>query len=215
VFSSAIELGTRTGTGERLGGLTLGPAFVYGAGVSVAPIEPLWFSVEVDGELRPNRGQPGAAPTELLGSVRGRVSGDLLVTAMVGGAVTSGVGAPAWRLGVGLGWAPGWSVKTMRAPEVADEAVAPSGLLLVEVKGPAGEKVSGALIRVEGQELEGASDLDGRWEHRLPPGEHFLQVTFPGRMPSFLTVVVPDGGTYHLRVALEPEHQDVAGSPVE
>ncbi len=102
----AVELGLRGRAGDDLPGLSLGPAAAWGVGGAAAAGDRLWIGAELDGELAlASLDAPGGAPvTAHLGArTRYEVAN---VRVALGRGLTSGLGAPAWRVVAGLEMTP-------------------------------------------------------------------------------------------------------------
>ncbi len=118
------EVGLRTGSGESLGTLRASPQLVFGGGASLLLADHVLLAAEVDGALwTGNGGAPGALPTEVLLTLRGRAKRHLVLSVGGGSGLSSGVTAPAWRVVAGLGWMPG----QRNQPWSTAEPVTPGG----------------------------------------------------------------------------------------
>ena len=96
---AAGSLGLRTGTGTELGSQTVSPAVLWSAATRYELTSSLALSVEMTGESwLQNRGQAGAHPIEWLASGRLKTSTSTFVRAGAGTGLTTGVGAPDFRV---------------------------------------------------------------------------------------------------------------------
>jgi hypothetical protein len=95
-------------------------------------------------------------------------------------------------------------------PDTAAEEE-PSALLLRVVASESGERLPGAVVRVDGA-VRGATDDDG-WlrMHDLPAGRRRVEVTALGRRPLSPEVELPAGWPVELEVALDPDPVALAG----
>ena len=89
-------------------------------------------------------------------------------------------------------------------PDTAAEEE-PSALLLRVVASESGERLPGAVVRVDGA-IRGATDDDG-WlrMHNLAPGRRRVEVTALGRRPLSPEVELPAGWPVELEVTLDPD----------
>jgi hypothetical protein len=97
----AADLGVRTGSGQALGLLELGPALFASAGVAWPADGPVSASLELDGELG-LRGGSGGSPAEWLASARVEPRAGWTLVAAGGTGLTRGVGAPSVRVLAGI-----------------------------------------------------------------------------------------------------------------
>jgi hypothetical protein len=220
------ELGARTGTGAELGELIVGPELVFGAGLSARATERLWLSAELDGAWSVRNGAvAGAAPVEVIGALRGHLGRSVVAMAGGGAGLSSGVGAPAWRLLVGLSWLPGFGAARVEGDTTsAEQDAAPAPLpppgppvpvssVLVRVVGPHTEVIQGAVVAVQNTDVLGETDDDGVFRHPLPPGDYFVGVSFGGRTPEYRAFTVPDAGLVDLTVVLFDEARPLPDAP--
>jgi hypothetical protein len=102
------HLGVRGGGTTELGAFRVGPQLTWSAGVGVTPVAPIVLSAELDGAWWMTNGTgANTVPLEVLGTLRGRPTRNLVLTVGGGGGLTSGVSAAAWRVVAGIGWNPG------------------------------------------------------------------------------------------------------------
>ncbi|MEM6931141.1 MAG: hypothetical protein AAF602_29690, partial [Myxococcota bacterium] len=96
------QLGVRSRAGEDLPGLSLGAALPWGLGAALAVHDRFWLTGELDGELAlGSLGAPGGLPVTAHVGVR---TGYEVANARIvlGRGLTSGLGAPAWRIVAGF-----------------------------------------------------------------------------------------------------------------
>ncbi len=177
----AVNLGFRTGTGQELDGLGIGPALTWAAGGSWRPEDRWLAALELDGSWASgNPDQHGDAPSEWRAAA-GAHMGDVWLIASGGTGLSQGVGAPDWRVGLGLQWHQAEEEDVVpHAPVVAatNEPVAEMGRVAVRALTPTGEPVPGADVRVLG--TLGApmrTGRDGVLEATLAPGPYEVTVS--------------------------------------
>ncbi len=99
----AAEIGVISGTNSEIGSLRVTPAVTWGAGGAYRLADPLQATLELTGEhWLANPGFAGANPVEWLASFRLQSSAAVALTVGGGSGLTSGVGAPDFRVVGGL-----------------------------------------------------------------------------------------------------------------
>jgi hypothetical protein len=208
----AGEIGVRSGTGARLGDYVVGPELTYGLGASLQVNRRLWLGAEWDGAWSFFNGSlPGATPLEFLGTVRGHIGRHVQLTAGGGGGMTAGIGAPKWRVILGLAWLPGYPEAGLQGDtELSGAEEVTRSRLLIRVLGPDGEAIQGARVTVENTDVSGETNGHGLFEHALDSGAHFVGVTFPGRDTVFREFSLDRDGVTDITVVLFPSKtQDI------
>ncbi len=203
----AADIGGRNGTGSTFQDLTVSPAVVWGLGAAYALSEPTSVAVEIDGEgWLSNGGQAGNAPIEWLASVQQGIGAARLVLGG-GSGLTRGVGAPDFRVLVGLTWSRG--PQLFDEPDPTPAAVEPPppapGRLVVRVTDPKGAAVPGATVRVMGAEAP-VSEVgpDGIVERELPAKAWEIAVSAEGYETANRMVDLAAGGSADLVLQLRP-----------
>lgn len=205
---AALNVGFRTGTGDEIGTLEVGPSFRAALGAAVSVADSTSLAGELDGELwLGNPDEPGDVPAELQFSVR-HAPDDVIAVSVGGGmGITQGVGAPDFRLMLGLTWGVlGMEVESTLAtpPEQPGE----TGRVVVRVVDPGGHPIGGAGVRVMGTiGVPLATGKDGILEASLPAGAHTVVVSATGWMPAERNVVVRAAGEDDVTIVLFPAEQ--------
>ncbi|MEZ4323327.1 MAG: hypothetical protein R3F61_38035 [Myxococcota bacterium] len=102
----AADLGARSGTGQELGGLDVGPGLLWALGGGLALTSDVEALLELNGDVwLGNGGEPGAVPMEWLASGRYRSEGAWSALLGLGTGLGRGVGAPDYRLVATVSWA--------------------------------------------------------------------------------------------------------------
>jgi outer membrane protein OmpA-like peptidoglycan-associated protein len=212
------ELGVQTGTGEVLDdALRATAALDGGLGVSVRPIDELWFIAEIDGAWwLGNPGAPGAAPVEWRVAARGAPAGDLLLTAGVGSGLSRGVGAPDVRVFGALTWTPGPGRVTLDDPDgdgivgvadrcpdeaedvngTADDDGCPDGAGQVATTFWVSDRydtpLAGARLELTSGPKTGSwtTGSDGSLGMALPPGNYRVSAEMPSYAPATLDLTL-------------------------
>jgi len=105
------NLGGRTGTGERLGELTVSSGVIWGAGLAVDVIGATSVGIEVEGEgWSGNDGVPASRPSEWLVNLRQGL-GPIAARVGAGTGMSQGIGAPDLRVLGSVVWHPGRPVR--------------------------------------------------------------------------------------------------------
>ena len=108
VYAANLGMRVPMGSADVVDDVTWGSRVLWGAGVSVPILDPLWAAAELSGEhMFGSKGASGATPFEGLVSLRGNPTGDLIASLGFGAGITRGIGAPDYRIVAGVGWVPG------------------------------------------------------------------------------------------------------------
>lgn len=83
-------------------------------------------------------------------------------------------------------------------------ATTPDGVVAGRVLGPGGQVLPGAHVMVPSLRRGTATDLDGSFSLRLPPGHHTLKVSLLGYRDTLLALHLAPAETLHLRITLHP-----------
>ena len=104
----AVNLAHRGGPDTSLENVRVNDFFVFRTGVAFTPIEEFGLSGEFAGSVTYAApvNNPAGHPVEWLAGAWARPVTDFVLRAGVGGALTSGIGAPAYRVIFGLGYEP-------------------------------------------------------------------------------------------------------------
>jgi len=98
-LAGTVELGARSGTDSQVGSLRVTPAVTWGTGASCRLFDPVLAALELTGDhWLGNGGLSGANPVEWLASMHIESSPATHFTLGAGTGLTSGVGAPDFRL---------------------------------------------------------------------------------------------------------------------
>lgn len=158
-----------------------------------------------------------AVPVELLGTGWIRF-GDFVLRGGAGGGLTRGIGAPAYRMLLGIGYEPaldgdrdrdGIKDSVDRCPDQAEDvdgykdtdgcpdAATPVSIRFVDEDG---NPVSGVRLAVD--QGEGFKELDVNKTHAIHPGTHGLQATVDDFVPLTTTLEVPEASSHEVTKVL-------------
>ncbi len=228
VFDYRIErttvlanLGTRGGGETVLENVTLNDQVYLRAGLTQALDERGDYGVALEAGAHANYSAPldnrAALPVEALGSGWARF-GDFVLRGGVGVGLTEGIGAPDYRLLVGVGYEPpvdgdrdrdGIMDNRDRCPDVAEDLDgfqdadgcpdAATGVRFVFVDED-GHPLAGVRLAVD--QGEGFKELDPNKVHPVHPGTRGLQATLEGFVPLSTTVEIPEATQHEVRSVL-------------
>ncbi|MCK6504390.1 OmpA family protein [Myxococcota bacterium] len=237
-FVVAANAGMAGGGKALVDDVTWGTRAQWGLGLSAPILEeglPLWAIAEWDGTwLLQSSGAPGSTPMEARAALRAEPVDRLLVTVGGGAGLTTGIGAPDYRLFAGLSWAPplrsdrggqavagdrdgdGLLPPVDRCPEQAedwngiddDDGCPDAGLTpvtIVVVDGESTRPVAGARIDItSGPESGSWTAADGQLGRSMAPGTYNLEISAEGYVPQSAAVEVPDARSYEARLKVTP-----------
>lgn len=230
----ATNLGFGTGTGQAFpDDVSLGPNLDYALGAAVDLTPTVGLSAEVLGEtyLSKQSGAAGASPAEILGGVRWRPAGDLVVSLGGGTGLSQGVGSPDYRLLLGIGLSPRADNKDRVAgindrdgdgipdeidlcpgqPEdfngIDDGDGCPDGNLTptrIKVMDDRGNLIANSVVALTSGPGTGSFTLtDGEMVRSLEPGKYGVRVSCDGYLPTELDVKVPKQRSHEQVVRLD------------
>ncbi len=209
--------GFHTGTQEQVGDVHWGHRLPFAAGVSYAATDTLRVSGELDGELVLGSSTPGSRPVEMLAGAHYQVFPGLIAQVGIGMGITQGIGAPDWRIALGVAYRPaslGGPFSSLDSdgdgladdvdlcidqPEdlngVDDHDGCPDGVLtptLVRVLDSTGHQVTGAVLDLNSGPWTGSFTLQaGDLVRSLPPGNYGGTVEAEGFQTLLFSLEVP------------------------
>lgn len=218
----AANAGVRlTETSEFLPDLDWGNRFAWGTGVSV-PIGDLVRVIgEVDGELSLDSTDAiGSVPMEWRAGARANLTRNLVASAGFGTGLTTGIGAPAWRLTTGISWQP--AEKLRPTPQPTPPAPIPqvvnvdplAGTVIVTAQNGAGQPLA-SLVTILGEGRKFTTGPDGIGTERVAAGEIELSVWSEGYRPTRQKVAVEAGKRASVSITLEPSRVMVLADRVD
>ena len=228
---TALNLGLSSGRTTVEDGFTLGSQLLVGAGMKLPLADQTWISTELSGRYYFNASPvvEGFA-TEALASLHVSPVSDLVVTMGSGVGTSQGVGAPDFRLVMGMMWSPQRATLAVatgpdldgdgipdaqdRCPDqpedyngVDDFDGCPDGEwtpTTLYVVGPKGGLVAGAQIELLSGPVSGAWVTEaGELTRALLPGDYLAAVEAEGFHGSEVRFTVPAGVSFEQRLHLE------------
>lgn len=223
----SANLGMAIGAPATLGDLTWGSRVQWGAGVNVPLSNTFGIVGELEGESSiANTDEMGGTPLEWRVGGSARLTRSLQLDAGFGTGLTTGIGAPEYRVIAGLRYLPAAETKVARGPDrdgdgivdesdlcpdqaedmngTADEDGCPdAGLVPTRflVTDPAGRQIAGASLElVSGPETGRWSLPSGDVTRSLPPGTYELRVRAPRFTPGSSTLTIPTDAARHEQV---------------
>ncbi len=229
---AAGNFGASTGTNSQfLDDLDWGKHLSWSAGLSYLIVPRVDVSAELSGEYLLGQDAPGASPAELTAGLRYHPQELPLIFSVGGGTgITSGIGAPDFRIIGGLVWAPahdgnagpvgGDRDRDTIADEVDmcpdqaedfngidDSDGCPDGNLTptrIRVLDGQGNLVADAVVELNSGPETGSYTLgSGELMRSLPPGEYTLKTTAKNYTQAQSMLQVPEGRTHAQDVRLE------------
>jgi outer membrane protein OmpA-like peptidoglycan-associated protein len=190
--------GFQSGTGEQIGDVVWGPRLPFAAGVAYAATDTIWISGELDGDLILGSQTAGSRPVEVLAAASYRMLPDMTARLGIGTGITRGIGAPDWRIVLGIAWHPGLTPVPVATSDTDGDGIAdevdlcvdqaedfngvddtdgcPDGTLTptrVRILDPAGNQVAGAILDLNSGPWTGSFTLhDGELIRSLAPGSY-------------------------------------------
>lgn len=190
IFNIALNGGFLYREPRTVFGVDLGNAFTYGAGVS-RKFGGLGFSVEYFGSYFTSSSSSKfqADPMEIMGTVSYQFGNRLRVMGGGGTGMSTGVGAPAYRILGGIDYYP--------------ECLPPqTGTLIIEVIDVKGIPVPSALVIKKTKTATTKTDEFGKYTAEAAPGSYKISAAAKGYMPASATGVVIAGKTTILKIVL-------------
>ncbi len=183
--------------------IPLGSSYLYGAGIGRDFDFGLGFSVEMVGsyldtasiEVAPGTGQPEEVlgnPMEVMAFLRYQLPDPVKVRIIGGGGsgITSGIGAPSYRMVAALDWHP--------------DCIPPDkGTLIVDVVSSKGAPLEAALIIKKQKTGQFKTDKAGHFEREASPGEYKISAASKGYKPGTASGTVIAGDVTNVKVVLE------------
>ena len=229
---AAANLGASTGTGSQfLDDLEWGKHLSWSAGLSYRVVPSIDVSAELSGEHLLGQDAPGTSPAELTAGLRYHLQELPLIFSVGGGTgITSGIGAPDFRVIGGLVWAPAHnsSAKPVGGDRdrdtIADEVDlcpdqaedfngvddadgCPDGNLTptrIRVMDGQGNLIADAVVALESGPETGSYTLgSGELMRSLPAGEYSLKTTAKNHTQDQSMLQIPEGRTHAQDVRLE------------
>ncbi|MFT4977907.1 MAG: outer membrane protein OmpA-like peptidoglycan-associated protein, partial [Myxococcota bacterium] len=178
---AAANLGLRFAPGDNdqiFGDVTAGSRLTYGVGASMMIRDPLWVSAELTGQwLLQSSGATGSIPLE--GLVTGHVAPledkRLIASLGAGAGLTSGLGAPDFRLVASVGWHPVRELADTTMTDVGDGTFD----YVVTVTDADGLPQA-AWLQVPSRDFNAQAGPDGSLRGTLPAGAHEIVITSDG-----------------------------------
>lgn len=230
---AAANIGASTGTGSQfLDDLDWGSHLSWSAGLSYLIVPRVDVSAEVAGEYLFGQSAPGANPAELTAGLRYHPQELPLIFSLGGGSgITSGIGAPDYRIIAGVVWAPphassgGAAISGDRDRDtIADEVdlcpdqaedfngiddgdgcpdgnLTPTRLRVLDDKG---NLVADAVVELSSGPETGSYTLgSGELVRSLPPGEYTVKTTAKNHTQAQSMLQVPEGRTHAQDIRIE------------
>lgn len=236
----AANAGVHIASPAALDELSWGSRFEWGVGGTVPVGRAFAIIGEVEGEsVISTEDTTGANPIEWRLGGRARIGPNLVASLGGGTGLTTGVGAPAFRVFGGLGWLPAAKpeARVDHGPDrdgdgladaqdlcpdqpedrngKADEDGCPDAGMVpthLVVTDPEGRKLAGASVELTaGPEIGRWSLPDGDFTRSLTPGEYTVRVRAPRFAATEARLVVPDAARHEQAFQLQPV---VAGGTV-
>lgn len=226
-WAVSANLGMAIGAPATLGDLTWGSRVQWGAGLSVPLSSAFAIVGELEGESAiSNIDELGGTPMEWRVGGSAHLTRSLHLDAGFGTGLTTGIGAPEYRVLAGLKYLPAAAAKTVRGtdrdgdliadavdlcpdqPEdkngKADEDGCPDGGFVPTrflVTDPTGSQIAGASLElVSGPETGRWSLPSGDITRSLLPGTYALRVRAPHFAPAESSLTIPADATRHEQV---------------
>jgi large repetitive protein len=173
-------------------GTDVGSAYLFGAGIS-REFGGLGFSIEYTGQTFDSSSNDSlqANPMEVLGTLRYRFGNGLRVLGGGGMGLTSGVGAPAYRMLAGVDYFP--------------DCIPPTtGFLQVQVIDSDNNPLKAALVVKKVKSHNTDTNSAGFYSSEANPGEYKISASVEGYVPATETGLVKTGKTTKIVIMLYP-----------
>lgn len=203
IFNIALNGGYLYRPERDIFNVPLGSAFLYGAGIGRDFSNGLGFSIEGFGSYLDTRNieveKGSGAPEELLGNpiealafLRYTFPNKIRLIAGGGGGITSGVGAPSYRIVGGIDYHPDCIPPT-------------SGMLIVDVVNEQGVPVGKAtLIVTRNKSGTFKTDNNGHFEREAAAGDYSISASAKGYLPNTGAGTIIAGKTTYVKIVLKP-----------
>lgn len=164
---------------QLFGDVTAGSRLLLGLGVSVDVVDALWVSGELTAQrLLGSSGADGAMPVEGLVAAHAPLGmSQLIGTLGAGGGLTSGLGAPDFRVVASVGWHPHPNKPVM--PTVIDDDGDGTFEYTLTISDADGLPVA-AWLQVPSRDFNAQAGPDGILRGTLPAGAHEIIITADG-----------------------------------
>jgi len=224
------RMGFETNSGQILDDVVWGNRLNWGVGGSFALAEELFLSAEVLGDhILASADAPGSSPVEAVAALHLLPWESLVVHAGGGMGLSSGIGAPDWRVIGGVTWNPGADGLSITGPDrdgdgvidsedlcpdqpedrngVNDDDGCPDGGLTpthIEVLDAQGRRIAPVTLEITAGPETGSWVLnEGELMRSLTPGDYTLMVVADGYGAVTPTVTVPEENEHEQVIRLQ------------
>jgi len=203
IFNIALNGGYLYRSSRDIFGVPLGSSYLYGAGIGRDFSNGLGFSIESFGsyldtsDVKVEKGESAPEellgnPTELLAFLRYTFPNKIRLIAGGGGGITSGVGAPSYRIVGAIDYHP--------------DCIPPTtGLLIIDVVNQQDIPIGKATLIVK-KTKSGTfkTDKNGHFEREATEGDYAISAAAKGYLPGTGKGVVVAGKTTNVKIVLAP-----------